>query len=271
MASTSSTAPSAGFRRYLQRERSRRLAVRGSQLALLVVTLVVWEVAARLHWVNPLLTSYPSAIVPTALELLRNGTLLQDTWSTLGATLVGFAISFVVGIAVAAALWWSEFLYRVIDPFLVIANAVPKMALVPIFYLWLGSDKTTYGMSVAVAIFVVILVAYDGFSAIDPNKIKLARTFGATRWQTLLKIVLPGSAATLIAAAKMSIGLCLVGVIVGEFQSAEHGLGFLILNGSQVFKLNVVMAAVAVLTLISALLYVVIFAIEVRIARKGGL
>lgn len=267
---TSAPAPSAGFLRYLQRERSRRRAIRGSQLALLIVTLVLWEVAARLHWVNPLLTSYPSAIVPTVLELLRNGTLLQDTWATLATTLVGFAISFVLGIAIAAALWWSEFLYRVVDPFLVIANAIPKMALVPIFYLWLGSEKTTYGMSVAVAIFVVILVAYDGFSAIDPNKVKLARTFGATRGQILAKIVLPGSAPTLVAAAKMSIGLCLVGVIVGEFQSAEHGLGFLILNGSQVFKLNVVMAAIAVLTLISALLYAVIFAVEVRIARQSG-
>jgi NitT/TauT family transport system permease protein len=265
----SASTPSPAYRRYLRRDRARRLAVRGSQLLLIVVFLGLWELIARKQWVNPLLTSYPSAIWPTAVDLIRNGTLLSDTWSTLSATLIGFFISFVFGIAAAAALWWSELLYKTLDPFLVVANAIPKISLVPIFYLWLGAEKSIHGMSVAVAIFVVILVVYNGFSAVDPNKLKLVKTFGATRWQMLTKVILPGSADTLVAAAKMSIGLCLVGVIVGEFQSAENGLGFLILNGSQVFKLNIVMTAVAVLTLISALLYALIFAVESLLIRRA--
>lgn len=259
--------PSAAYRAFLRRDRLRSASVRAVQLALLIVFLGLWEIAARRHWINPLLSSYPSAVVPTLLELLRSGSLLRDTQATLFATLVGFGISFAAGIALAAALWWSELIYRTLDPFLVIANALPKIALVPIFYLWLGSKYAVYGMSVAVALFVAILVVYNGFAAVEPNRIKLAQTFGATRWQVLVKVVVPGSVPTLIAAAKMGIGLSLVGVIAGEFQSAEDGLGFLILNGSQVFKLNVVMAAICVLTGISAMLYGAVYVLEVGLRK----
>jgi len=194
-----------------------------------------------------MLTSYPSALWPTFVDLAQNGHLALHTWATFKATMVGFVASMVLGVAAAAALWWSAFVHRVLDPFLVVANAMPKIAFVPIFYIWLGSDYSVYGMAVAIAVFVTIMVAYDGFQATDPNKIKLARTLGASRWQVLRLVVLPGSVPTLIAALKMNIGLSLVGVIVGEFQSSSEGLGFLIVNGSQVFKLNIVMTAIVVL------------------------
>ncbi len=270
MTDSTPAARSVAYETYLRREQARRCAVLVLRLGLLVAALVLWEVAARLRWVNPLLTSYPSAVGPTLVNLLMNGSLLQDTWATLRATLIGFVISFAGGLAVAALLWWSHFLYKVLDPFLVVINAIPKIALVPIFYLWLGADNSIYGMSVAVAVFVVILVIYNGFAAIDPNKLKLARSFGASRTQMLTKIVVPGSITTQVAAAKMSIGLCLVGVIVGEFQSSEHGLGFLILNGSQVFKLDIVMAAIAVLTVISAFIYFSVTLVESMLYRRFG-
>jgi NitT/TauT family transport system permease protein len=100
--------------------------------------------------------------------------------------------------------------------------------------------------------------------------VKLAHTFGASRWQVLTKVVLPGSVPTLIAAVKMNIGLALVGVIVGEFQSADSGLGFLIMNGSQVFKLNIVMTAIAILAVISSVMYLIVYRIEAAIARRYG-
>ena len=123
-------------------------------------------------------------------------------------------------------------------------------------------------LAVAIAMFVTIMVIYEGFQGIDPNKIKLARTFGASRAQVLRLVVLPGSVPTLIAALKMNIGLALVGVIVGEFQSANAGLGFLILNGSQVFKLNIVMTAIVVLGLMSGLMYLAIARLEAALARR---
>ncbi|ADP14007.1 binding-protein-dependent transport system inner membrane component family protein 8 [Achromobacter xylosoxidans A8] len=263
-------APSEKYLNYLQRDRARRRHIRIAQALLLAVFLCAWEILPRMHILNPLLTSYPSALWPTFIELWNNGQLGKHIMTTLSATLVGFGLSMAIGIVVAAALWWSDFLYKVLDPFLVVANAMPKIAFVPIFYLWLGSDYAVYGMAVAIAVFVTIMVIYAGFRGIDLNKVKLAHTFGASRWQVLTKVVLPGSVPTLIAAVKMNIGLALVGVIVGEFQSADSGLGFLIMNGSQVFKLNIVMTAIAILALISSVMYLIVYRIEAAIARRYG-
>lgn len=261
-------APSTAYLAWRARERRRQWWIQATRVALLLLFLLVWEWAARTHVVNPMLTSYPSALWPTFLDLLANGKLLHHTWATFKATLVGFGLSMLIGTAVAAGLWWSGFAYKVLDPFLVVANAMPKIAFVPIFYIWLGSEYSVYGMAVAIAVFVTIMVVYDGFQSIDPNKIKLARTLGANRAQVLRLVVLPGSVPTLIAALKMNIGLALVGVIVGEFQSASEGLGFLIVNGSQIFKLNVVMTAIVVLGLLSGLMYLVIARVEAALSRR---
>ncbi|WP_417252185.1 ABC transporter permease [Castellaniella sp.] len=263
-----STTPSPAYAAYLRRETSRRRFVLTARFILLLAVLALWEILARTHLMNPLLTSYPSAVWPTLVDLFENGDLLAHTWATFRATLVGFTFSMVVGIAIAAMLWWSTTLYKVIDPFMVIANAMPKIALVPIFYIWLGPDYSIYGMAVAISIFITIMVVYEGFRGIDSNKIKLAITLGATRRQVLTMVVLPGSVPTMLAALKMNIGLALVGVIVGEFQSASQGLGFLIINGSQIFKLNIVMAAIVVLALLSGLMYLAISRLEKATVTK---
>jgi len=174
----------------------------------------------------------------------------------------------VLGIAVAAALWWSNTLYKVLDPYLVVANAMPKTAFVPIFYIWLGATMSIYGMSLAISVFITILMIYSGFQGIDPNKIKLAQTFGATKGQILTKVVLPGSVPTLVAALKVNAGLSLVGVIVGEFQSANVGLGYLIQYGSQIFKMNIVMTGITILAIISSLMYLAISWLEAAVMRR---
>ena len=166
------------------------------------------------------------------------------------ATVLGFTAAMVLGIAIAAALWWWHSLYKVLDPYLVVANAMPKTAFVPIFYIWLGATLSIYGMSLAISLFITILMIYSGFQGIDPNKIKLAQTFGASKGQILTKVVLPGSVPTLIAALKVNAGLSLVGVVVGEFQSANLGLGYLIQYGSQIFKMNIVMTAITMLAIV---------------------
>ena len=262
--------PSAEYLAYLRRERRQRVMVQVSRVLLLFGFLGIWEILAQTRVVNPMLTSYPSAVWPTFLDLLQNGNLMLHTWATFRATLVGFGVSMVVGVALAAALWWSDFVHKVLDPFLVIANAMPKIAFVPIFYIWLGSEYSVYGMAVAISIFITIMVAYEGFRGIDPNKIKLARTLGASRAQVLTMVVLPGSVPTLLAALKMNIGLALVGVIVGEFQSASEGLGFLIINGSQVFKLNIVMTSIVVLAIMSGLMYLLVARLEAAMSRRYG-
>jgi len=260
------------YRAWLRRERRAHLTVRGTQVALLAVCLVLWEVLPKAQIVNPLFTSYPSALWPTFLELLKDtpqqASILTHTWATVLATVVGFLAAMALGIVVAGALWWWNGLYKVLDPYLVVANAMPKTAFVPIFYIWLGATLSIYAMSLAISLFITILVIYNGFQSIDPNKIKLAQTFGASKGQILAKVVLPGSVPTLIAALKVNAGLSLVGVVVGEFQSANIGLGYLIQYGGQIFRLNIVMTAITVLAIVSSLMYLAISWLEVAVMRR---
>jgi len=264
--------PSPQYRDWLRRERRSRFAVRGAQLALLAVFLVLWEALPRAQIINPLFTSYPSALWPTFLDLLKDTPqqpgILAHTWATVVATVIGFTAAMVLGTIAAAALWWWQALYKVLDPYLVVANAMPKTAFVPIFYIWLGATLSIYAMSLSISLFITILVIYNGFTSIDANKIKLAQTFGASRRQILAKVVLPGSVPTLIAALKVNAGLSLVGVVVGEFQSANIGLGYLIQYGSQIFKLNIVMTAITILALVSSLMYLAISGIEAAVMRR---
>ena len=145
---------------------------------------------------------------------------------------------------------------------------MPKIAFVPIFYIWLGPVLSIYGMSLAISLFVTVLMIYNGFQGTDPNKIKLAQTFGASKAQILTKVVLPGSVPTLIAALKVNVGLSLVGVVVGEFQSANLGLGYLIQYGGQIFKLNIVMTGITILALMSSAMYLAIAWIEAAVMRR---
>ena len=248
------------------------MAVRGTQVALLVVFLVLWEVLPRAQIINPVLTSYPSALWPTFLELLKTtpqqASILTHTWATVLATVLGFTAAMVLGTVIAAALWWWNSLYKRARSLSRRAQRDAEDGLRADLLLWLGATLSIYGMSLAISIFVTILMIYSGLQGIDPNKIKLAQTFGATKAQVLTKVVLPGSVPTLIAALKVNAGLSLVGVVVGEFQSATVGLGYLIQYGSQIFKLNIVMTAVTILALVSSAMYLAISWLEAAVMRR---
>lgn len=272
MAATKGATPSPDYAAWLRKERRRHLSIRATQVAILLVFLVFWEVLPRAQIVNPMLTSYPSALWPAFLDLMKDNPQLPNifvhTWGTVFATVVGFTAAMVIGTVIAAILWWWESLYKVLDPYLVVANAMPKTAFTPIFYIWLGATASIYAMALAISVFITILMIYSGFHGIDPNKIKLAQTFGASRWQILTKVVLPGSVPTMIATLKVNTGLSLVGVVVGEFQSASIGLGYLIQYGSQIFKLNIVMTAITILAIVSSLMYLAIHWLEAAVMKR---
>lgn len=257
----------AGYLRALKR---RALTIQLWQIGLVAALLVLWEVAPRAGWINPMLTSYPSAVGRTFMKMIQDGSLTTHTLVTLTETVIGFVGGMLLGTFCAVVLWWSSYLYRVLDPFIVVLNAIPKIALVPIFYIWLGDVASIYAMAIAISVFVTILMLYTGFQQIDPDKIKLVRLFGATRLKVLTKIVLPGSVPTMIAALKVNVGLALVGVIVGEFQAAKAGLGYLINYGSQIFQMNLVMTAIVVLAVISSLLFAAIQWLEATALRRHG-
>ena len=263
-------APSPAYGAYLRRLRRSATQVKAWQAALVIAFLILWQIAPNAGWVNPMLTSYLTAVFWSLVSMVEDGSLLLNAWTTFAETMVGFVGGMALGIAAAVALWWSAFLYRILDPFVVVINAIPKIALVPIFYIWLGDVMSIYAMAIAVSVFVTVLMLYTGFQAIDPDKIKLVRLYGATRLQVLTKVVLPGSVPTMMSALKVNIGLTLVGVVVGEFQSAKAGLGYLITYGSQIFQMNMVMSAIVMLAAISSLLFVGVQLLEQLILRRRG-
>jgi NitT/TauT family transport system permease protein len=266
-----SSVPSAAYLKYLRGLRRRALIVQAWQIGLIAFILVLWEIAPRAGWINPMLTSYPSAVARTLVAMLQDGSLALHTWTTFNEIAIGFAGGMALGLACAVALWSSPFLYRVLDPFIVVLNGMPKIALVPIFYIWLGDVASIYAMAIAVSVFVTIIMLYTGFNAVDPDKIKLVKLFGASQRQVLFKIVLPASVPTMISTLKVNVGLALVGVVVGEFQAAKAGLGYLITYGSQIFQMNLVMTSIVVLAAISSVLFIAIQAIETIVLRRNGL
>lgn len=260
--------PGAAARAWRQAQRRQRVLVLTTQLLLLVILLVLWEVSARQNWVNPLLTSRPLKVWDTVVRLLANGTIVKHTAVTLWETIIGFTLGMAGGLLVAVAIWWSPFLSRLLDPYLVVLNALPKIALGPIFYVWLGPTNSIYGMALSISLIVTIIMMHTGFQQVDPHKITLLRTFGANQWQVLQKVVLPGSVPTLMATVKVTASLTLVGVIVGEFLSSKAGLGYLIIYGSQVYQMELVMTSIVILGIISALLYLLVAWAEDRVARR---
>lgn len=169
----------------------------------------------------------------------------------------------------AVALWWSDFLSQVMEPYLVVLNSLPKIALGPVIIIWVGAGtQAIIVMALAISLIVTVLEMLNGFLATDPEKIKMARTFGASRMQILQKIVFPSNLTTLFNSLKINIGLSLVGVIAGEFLVSKAGLGYLIVYGGQVFKLDLVMTSVIILAVMAAVLYQAVVILEKYVSKR---
>ena len=254
---------SAEHRAYLKSLRRKRTNILLARVLLLIALLALWELAAYLRWINPFITSQPSGIVNTIINLYRAGDLFRHIGVTVYETVVGFTLGTILGTIIAVILWWWEGLARVLDPYLVVLNSLPKVSLGPIIIVWIGSGMTAIiVMALLVSIIVTILGVYSGFSQVDPDRIKLLKTFGASKWQILQKAILPGSIPTIISALKINVGLSWVGVIVGEFLVSKAGLGFLAVYGGQVFRLNLVMTSVIILAEAAAVMYQAVVLLE---------
>ncbi len=256
------------YERYLRLQKRRQRMVLLSRLAVLVAFLGLWEFAARWGWIDPMLTSRPSQLASAFRELAFEGSLLKHTWITGWETLVGIVVSMLLGTGIAVGFWWSTFASKVLEPYVVVLNALPKVALGPIFYIWLGDRYSIYGMAVAISIIVTIIMVESGFREISKTKLKLMESFGATRGQMLRMVLLPASIPYFIATLKVNVGLTLVGVVMGEFLSSKAGLGYLIIYGGQVFQMTLVMVSIAMLALLSALLYGVVNLLELLARRR---
>ncbi|WP_027631211.1 ABC transporter permease [Ruminiclostridium cellobioparum] len=241
---------------YLKARKRKKFLISLTQIMLLIVFIAQWEICARLKLIDPFITSQPSRIVNTIIRLYNEGQLFQHIGVTCFETIVGFISGTLLGTAIAIILWWSEFLSKVLEPYLVILNSLPKIALGPIFIVWFGAGTTSIiVIALAISLIVSILEVLNGFLATDEEQIKLVKTFGAGRLQIFTKVVLPANLPVIISSLKINVGLSWVGVIVGEFLVSKSGLGYLIVYGGQVFQLDLVMASVIILCIAAGIMY----------------
>ncbi len=241
---------------FLKKLKSRERFVTFARYALLVLVILLWEVFARLDIIDPFIGSSPVRVAQTIARLYNGGELFLHIGVTLFETVVGFILGTASGTLIAILLWWSPTLSRILDPYLVVLNALPKIALGPILIVWFGAGVSSIiVMALLVSLVVTIMSVLTGFNEITGEKQLLMRTLGATKLQIFTKVVFPASVPTIMNALKLSVGMSWVGVIVGEYLVSRAGLGYLIVYGGQVFKLDLVMSSIVVLCVLAALMY----------------
>lgn len=214
-------------KKYLRKIKVNKIKILAVQIAILIIFIALWEILANTGKIDSFITSQPSRIFKTFLDLSSNN-LLEHLRITCIETLVGFLLGTVLGALIAIILWWSPFISKVSEPFLVVLNALPKIALGPVIIIWVGAGmQSIIVMALAISLIVTILDILNGLLLTDKEKIKMAETFNANKFQILTKIVIPANIPTLFNTLKVNIGLSLVGVISGEFLVSKGGLGYL--------------------------------------------
>ena len=218
--------------------------------------LIIWEAAGRFRLIDTFFFSSPSMVISYFVQMLADGSLFTHAGITLLETILSFLLITLISMLTATLLWYSRTLSEILEPYLVILNSLPKSALAPLLIVWLGTGTGTIIVAgISVAIFGSVINLYTGFRHTDPEKLKLIYTLGGNRFDAFHKVVLPSSIPVILSNMKVNIGLALVGVIIGEFLAARQGLGYLIIYGTQVFKLNMVITSIIILCIIAMGLY----------------
>jgi len=243
--------------------------IRFFQLVLLVSLIAIWEIATILGIVDSFIFSSPSRVVMCFIDMLFHGDFLHHFGITLAETFISFFLVIFIGIVVAVILWWNDSIAGVLEPYLVILNSLPKTALAPVFIVWLGNNmKTIIVAAVSVAVFGTVITLYTDFKNVEPDKVKLIQTLGGSKKDILFKVIIPSNYHSIISVMKVNIGLSLVGVVIGEFLAAKAGLGYLIIYGSQVFKLDWVIMSIVVLCFMASILYKLLNIVEKKVKLK---
>ncbi len=254
---------------YIKEHKKHHRLVTLARFGIFIGFLIIWELLARFNIIDTFFFSSPIGVIQCAYTMILDLTLFTHIGVTLYETILSFILVIFIGIVVASLLWFSKTLSEIIEPTLVILNSLPKSALAPLFIVWLGTGtKTIIIAGISVAIFGCIISLYSGFLETDKDKLMMIETLGGTRLQAFKKVVLPSSIPVLLSTIKVNIGLSLVGVIIGEFLAARYGLGYLIIYGSQVFKLDLVIMSIVILCIIATGLYKIIQFIEHQYKKK---
>ena len=242
--------------KYIKTIKRKNLIVLLSQILISIIFIIIWELLSKYKVINTFIFSSPSRIIETIINLFQNNRLLYHIWVTSYETIIAFTITFILSLIISIILYESKYLSRVFDPYLTMLNSLPKVALGPIIIIWVGANiKSIILMSILISLIVSIQTIYSGFINTDKNKIKLLKTFGASKIDILFKVVIPYNYSVIINSLKIDVSMCLIGVIMGEFLTSKAGIGYLILYGSQIFNLNLVMSGIVILIILSIILY----------------
>ena len=246
-------------KKYLRKLKLNKLLISITQISIFIFFIIIWQFLASHNYINSFITSSPSKILSTISKLYIENNLFIHIWITIKETIISFMITTLLSIIISIILYESVFLSKVIDPYLTILNSLPKVALGPIIIIWIGANQNgIITMAILISIIVSIQTIYNGFVNTDKLKIKLLKTFNATKKDILFNVVIPSNKSTIINTLKINISMCLIGVIMGEFLTSKAGIGYLILYGSQVFNLDLVMTGIFLLTIISIVMYKII-------------
>ncbi|MFD0699014.1 ABC transporter permease [Paenibacillus sp. GCM10027628] len=242
--------------------------VRIVQLVILVVFFALWELAGRLKWIDVLLFSYPTKVIKLLWDKLLDGSLLPHVGATVLETIVGFALGTLFGTALAVIIWWSPFLARVLDPYIVVLNSMPKVALGPLFIVGLGPGLLSIiATTLSITVIITTLVVYGSFKEVDANYVLVVKIFGGNKRKVFQKVILPASFPAIVATLKVNVGLAWVGVIVGEFLVSQIGLGYLIIYGFQVFNFTLVISTLIVIAVVATFMYQAVSILEKKITK----
>ena len=254
---------------YLKKIRNNKIIVHVSRVLILAAIFGLWELCAYTQLIDPFITSSPSRIVVTLVQLSADGSLYYNIGITLMETLVGFLIAVVLGYGIAIILWANETVSKVLEPYIVVLNSLPKIALGPMIIIWIGTGYSAIiFMTVIVAIIVCVMNTLAGFLAADKTKLLLMKSMGANKATTLIKLIIPSSLPALMNTLKVAVGLAWIGSVMGEYISSRAGLGNMINYGRQVLNLDLVMTSIVVLCVLAGGMYGIIALIEKKVTKQ---
>lgn len=254
---------------YLKKVQNIKRGIVCARILILVIFIALWQIAATLKWIDPFLTSSPSRVVQSFISLYRDGNLFKHIGVTCYETILGFSLGEILGVLIAIILWWCPRVSKILDPYLVVLNALPKVALAPIIIFWIGNGMAAIiVIALLISVVTTIISVLTGFNEIDKEKIMLMNTFRASKIQTLRYLIFPYSIPVFISALKINVGLSWVGVIMGEFLVAKNGLGFLIVYGGQVAQLDMVMMSIVILSAIAFVMYEAVAIVENKLIKE---
>lgn len=253
---------------YLKKKKRKKSIILFFRIFIVLFFLIIWEVLAKTEIINPFLTSSPSKVITTIIDLYKQNNLFKHIWTTFYETIASFSIASIIGLVVASILWSNNTISKILDPYLTVLNSLPKVSLGPLIIIWIGANTNSIiFMTLLITVFTAIINIYSAFINTDKQKIILLKTFGANKIQIFTKLVLRGNTKNLVNTLKINISLSLIGVIMGELLVSKKGLGYLITYGSQVFNLNLVITSIFMLGIMSYLLYFCIDLLEKKLNK----